>query len=376
MFCHQYPRIRSLSFAILMAVTVAGAFVAKRAEAQQPSNGPVKFQRCWSFAVSGAGGEAVFVDDRRVILRVPGGIIRSLSLKNGQEEWSTDLGGEVISNIIGAGDRYLAVSASRSANGTSEPAVYLRSISADSGLVGIQVRLPFAEGVSLAAVDDRVIAAGADGSIAAFTLEGKPIWNFLLAGGITVGPEADDSGLLLGTGERRIYRIAAATGETLARFVHSSSPVSLGRDEDGVIFVGDERGRVARLAGESGDASWTFKSGGRVDDVVFSGDRVIVSSVDNFVYAIDRGTGNVEWKKRLAGRVLGDPLVTSDSVIAVVHGEGSATIIAAGSGKVRESIVFGPDIGARSAPLASPSGHVVFTLSDRIAAYHNTKCTQ
>jgi outer membrane protein assembly factor BamB len=55
---------------------------------------------------------------------------------------------------------------------------------------------------------------------------------------------------------------------------------------------------------------------------VLVGDRVLIASFDNFVYALARSTGDRIWKRRLENRIISAPLVEGDaSLVAPLRGD-------------------------------------------------------
>ena len=52
------------------------------------------------------------------------------------------------------------------------------------------------------------------------------------------------------------------------------------------------------------------------------GDRLLVASFDNFVYALARSTGDRIWKRRLENRITSAPMVEGDaSLVAPLRGD-------------------------------------------------------
>src|SRR6185295_1102443 len=55
---------------------------------------------------------------------------------------------------------------------------------------------------------------------------------------------------------------------------------------------------------------------------VLAGDRVLVASFDNFVYALSRSKGDRIWKRRLENRITSAPIVDGDaSLVAPLRGD-------------------------------------------------------
>ncbi len=76
---------------------------------------------------------------------------------------------------------------------------------------------------------------------------------------------------------------------------------------DGVVYVGDWRGRVYALDATTGRVRWTFKGEGRIKGAVArSGNRLYVGTYDGYLYALWAKTGKLIWRTesqdRLGGR--------------------------------------------------------------------------
>ncbi len=76
---------------------------------------------------------------------------------------------------------------------------------------------------------------------------------------------------------------------------------------NGLVYVGDWRGRVYALDEQTGRVRWTFQGHGRVKGAVsLSGDRLYVGTYKGYLYALNPQTGKQIWRTssqdRLGGR--------------------------------------------------------------------------
>jgi hypothetical protein len=107
---------------------------------------------------------------------------------------------------------------------------------------------------------------------------------------------------------------------------------------------------------------------------VIIGDRVLVASFDNFIYALSRASGDRIWKRRLENRITADPIVEGDAtMIAPLRGDYVAVFLNADGRRVnlfqldREfEIVADPIFSGDMLVLATNKGLVVATAT-RIA---------
>ncbi len=72
---------------------------------------------------------------------------------------------------------------------------------------------------------------------------------------------------------------------------------------DKFYIVGDSIGNLYAINNIDGNIIWKFRAGGKLTDIKIFGDRIIVSSNDNFIYCMDISSGKRIWKKRLSGRI-------------------------------------------------------------------------
>jgi outer membrane protein assembly factor BamB len=66
---------------------------------------------------------------------------------------------------------------------------------------------------------------------------------------------------------------------------------------NGIVYVGDWKGKVYAFGANRGNLLWTFETGGKIKGgLALSGRRVFVGSYDNHVYALDARTGKLVWR--------------------------------------------------------------------------------
>jgi outer membrane protein assembly factor BamB len=86
---------------------------------------------------------------------------------------------------------------------------------------------------------------------------------------------------------------------------------------DGVLYVGDWRGRVYALDATTGRIRWTFQGKGRIKGgVARSGNRLYVGTYDGYLYALRASTGKLIWRTRSQDRLGGRGYFYSTPAIA------------------------------------------------------------
>src|SRR5207248_2614681 len=109
---------------------------------------------------------------------------------------------------------------------------------------------------------------------------------------------------------------------------------------NGLVYVGDWRGKVYALDAVTGRIRWSFQTGGAVKDAIaLSGHRLFFGSYDRTFYALDAATGDVGWRFAANGPI-----------------SGSATVI--------DGIVYFATLKQRTYGLDARTGHRVWAFPD------------
>jgi outer membrane protein assembly factor BamB len=134
-------------------------------------------------------------------------------------------------------------------------------------------------------VDDAVFAAGLDGTVTAFDLQGKQRWS-VSAGrhSIFANLAGNENGILVSSSDLFLHSLDPNTGEQ--RWKHSLLE----------CVYADGRRVLADVVAGGGD----YQSPPTV-----SNGKVFVGSPDRFVYAVDELTGNEVWRFETSGQVSG-----------------------------------------------------------------------
>ena len=86
---------------------------------------------------------------------------------------------------------------------------------------------------------------------------------------------------------------------------------------DGLVYVGDWRGRVYALDAATGRVRWTFQGKGRIKGAIAkSGNRLFVGTYHGYLYALRASTGRVIWRTRSQDRLGGRVYFYSTPAIA------------------------------------------------------------
>lgn len=277
--------------------TMFGADRANTGYSPEATGPPETPNALWSVETNaGIEGSAVVVDGR-VYVGSTDNWLYAFDADTGDEEWSTETGGEI----------------------HSTPAV--------AGEAGTRT-------VYVGSDDGRLYAFDAD------TGEDVPEWSFAIDGRIRASPTvletAGDSGLVYVGTERdpegnRLYALDAETGtveweQDIGSNI-SGTPAIVTDDNGATVYVGTETGELLAFDAEDGSAVWDppFEVGedlpeAEADLVDFTGaiaatsQAVYAGNRDGHLYALDRDTGQQRWSFDTGGVLVAGPAVTDELV--------------------------------------------------------------
>lgn len=79
------------------------------------------------------------------------------------------------------------------------------------------------------------------------------------------------------------------------------------------LFISTSDGRVVALQLQSGTKLWERLLGGKPKEILAL-DTIFVGSTDNYMYSLSRKNGNINWRWRTGGDIVGAPTADSDRV--------------------------------------------------------------
>lgn len=329
-------------------------------------------ERCWIYGL-GDSPTSLLAADTENIYFAGAGIVRAVDSGTGTRLWSADLGG-IVNDLASAEHRVFAVTNSVESDPESAKAV-LRSLNARTGLIDWSQTLAFSERFYLlAGTSSAVLVADAEGRLYAFEKgSGKEIWKKAFPGRLTARPAAEGLSIAAVFSDNEVAVMSMEDGTLRTRAVLKNPATSLfinGED----VFVGDGRGSLSFISGETGRINWEFRSGGEITHISALRDGILVTSRDNFIYFLSRGSGNVVWKRRLPARVIEGGLLVDDMVFALVYGEDLAYLIDGRKGSVIEQVAQTEKAASARIPVLVGSKGIAFTTSKGIEFYSLSGC--
>ena len=306
------------------------------------------------------------VDKLNIYLPENGGRITAISLSTGTRLWSTELGGEIRSNVVTLGSNVYAVTVDPSRHAR------LRSLSITSGIPNLEVEMPSGENVRLGIADNKLVVTLDTGYLAVYEFgDTKPDWQSSL-------PAIDLSTMLFtpakiiaATADKRIHAINLADGKESSALPVADQVVALGLFE-GNILSGDSRGNLMRY-NEDRSVSWRFRNGARISSIVPTTKGILAASADNFVYMIGGYFGDIRWKKRMAGRV-SSVATDGDVGIVLTVGEPTAVLLNLENGKSVGQFAISDD-DSFTQPVITADGRLFFFTTKQILSESVGTCS-
>lgn len=358
---HKSPRKNSKLTPQRVLFTTFFALVtftsATNGSTESRSEAPDVFSKCWEYAVSSNLGVGIAADGSNVYFLGVDNKLHGVELALGNKLWSSELGGEVVSNLLVVADSIFVVTSSPPDTVNPSGKSILRALSRQTGITEWQAELSSSSVIWLGSVASNLLAVSSDGSISSFARgDGSTVWKINLESGVTSEPHFINDGIELGTKKNEVLKISA-TGSIRVSWKSEYSPTAVRVGSSGRLLVGDDRGNLTLVSSE-GDRLWSFRNGAQISSASLHGSEYLATSHDNFVYKLSRG-GGVKWKRRLSGRVNDRPIVLGDTAVITTVGTGSVYVLDLRNGKVLNRIETGDEVSLRVSGQINDRGFVI-----------------
>ena len=253
------------------------------------------------------------------------GTLESINISENKNNWRAVLGTEIISNIsLDTKNIYIA-----SKSGSEDEYPKLRAISKLTGITKWQKDLRKTPVVYLETAGNLFIFADTyllvidprDGSTITET---------------NVQTESSEKNIYLNFHKNSTYGFNPTES---ARFftnsgIETENITGLTQNPETLIF-GSKNGEIHSYHKLRGKKLWSGKAGGEISSLTFfEEDKILVGSLDNFLYLFSAKDGNLIWKRRLPYRLTEKPLITDKAALVANIGSSDGFIIELEKGKV------------------------------------------
>jgi outer membrane protein assembly factor BamB len=160
---------------------------------------------------------------------------------------------------------------------------------------------------TVAPVSTGLHLAGASGANA-WALDaatGRTRWQHDLGAVVILPPVSADTGLLFLTAANDAVLLAVDDGRELWRQPINGRAMSVAAAAGGRAWIGLDDGRLLAMQTSTGAIRWTRTLPGAAFVMTPLGDRLLVGSADNFLYALRDKDGGTAWRWRTGGDVVG-----------------------------------------------------------------------
>ena len=322
----SYRHIVSLALTLLLTQGIFG---------QQPGE-QTPYSLCSTYVSDSGSIFAATTVAGGAAIAEKGGRIRLVSADTLDTVWSTEVGGEVVSNVLGSGDSlYVVVNTA-----SDEPRSRLRVLSIETGLIKSTYELASSSSFLLSSAGEAVVIVPAGKAPAVFSAgtRSQP--------GIFETWTADDSFLfadkdrvLVASSNGRVRIVSLITGSIVAETLGSKGKAATALlTAGGRSVVGTGRGDIRAESIDTSGRSWAFKTGGAIVFLESFDGKILAASNDNFLYLFSEDSGRVIWRSRLPGRPSTGALLQNTTAAIAVLGEERLLLIDLANGKVLNSV--------------------------------------
>lgn len=286
--------------------------------------GHLPFHQCWKKGVENTGNVVIASDNaKEFVSSNVEGLIELADLHSGKSYWQSEIGTDIYQNFILDKDRVFFISRPPGFQDSDEigdnlpEGFTINSLSRLTGLTDWQRFLPADAGKNayLNYFNKHLTILTDTGKI--FFLN-KETGEVLLENNIPYKPVSIpfnlQDKLLFGTDDNKLVVLSTQDGNIVGERQLKIKPNIIYGTDLHNLFISDKTGNILSV-NEEGKTNWEVKVGAEITNITKAAKGLLVSSLDNYVYLLSEKNGNRIWRKRLAGRSTGKPLI-KDNVAA------------------------------------------------------------
>lgn len=317
---------------------------------------------------------ALAADQGSIYFATDAGEIQARDASTAEVVWKSEIGGLMVSNIAFSEKHLFAASNPQVDVESNGGQTMLRMLSKTTGLTDKSITLPRQEALFIIQSQGFVFAASQSGWMAAFdAASGEKLWERLFPDGLSAQPSVVGGAAAIGTRTNEVVLIDIKTGSDLLSHKETQRLTAVAALESRQIVYGSERGRLERVDSDNKPSRWKFRAGGQISGIKPNGDRLLISSFDNFIYMVSP-KGDLDWKKRLPGRPAENVLLMDGVGVVAISGDGSAIVFNSENGRTVNRIDFGDSIIESAISVGSHG--IIFSVPGRILLYSTGSCAQ
>jgi outer membrane protein assembly factor BamB len=168
-----------------------------------------------------------------------------------------------------------------------------------------------------AAGDGLVFVAGAEELLALRDTDGSPVWRLSLQEPLATPPVWANGWLVTTVKSGTVTAYRGSDGSQVWQHDTGSSARARPTLAADRLYVPTEDGRLTALLVETGETVWERQFDGMPSEVLAAEPRLYVGSTDNFFYCLNAASGQVIWRWRTGGDIVGLPAADDQKVYFV-----------------------------------------------------------
>lgn len=305
-----YKRVASLRTTIYSAVTAFFLGSASLSLAQQPASDNdaaepriVALDPRWTVSLASPPAAPPGFDQQMAYVPLGGGEIVAIGLDTGRVQWTLDLQ-TAFPPATGDGMVFIAGDALATAVDQSSGRTLWRTP------LGARLAAPLYWDAGW------VLASTENGDLLAMdAADGRVIWRVPVGAPVAVAPSVAEERLYVALTDRQVVAVAHDTGAELWRLPLDEDVTGMLALED-QLLIGTRANLLHSVSLDRGRIDWSQKAGADVMGAPTADDAYIYFvAFDNVLRALDRGNGNLQWRRNLPSRPSGGPLRIDDVVV-------------------------------------------------------------
>lgn len=312
-------------------------------KSQQMPSFEKPFKLCRTYLNSSGTTQNLASDNNKnIIFTSDNNYIYSINPETNLENWKSQTSGK-ISPVINSDLENIYYLTSIE-NGSEERTFILNSISQKTGITNWQKKLGNFTNIKLhEASDENLIYLSAENhSILAINkTDGFTNWTKNLQPQIISVNTLSTNQINVLT-EDSVIKIAKNNGEFLGEIRIRKNPTSNSISKKTYLLLGYSDGEFIKITADtkSSDFLWKIKAGGGISSITEIENKILFSSLDNFLYLYTTANGKLKWKRRVSGRINIKPLIYEKYAIVLSSSDNIASIIELDEGKVVNQIII------------------------------------
>jgi outer membrane protein assembly factor BamB len=339
--------------------------VLKNTAGQGKLNFTEPFKRCWVYGGNNGLSRIIASDNEsNIILTSDNFALISINPSTNLENWKSLAGGKIeAESVTDENNLYFVTSFE---NESKRKNYTLNSISLKTGITNWQKKILDYSKFKLNETKNKeflFLVADEKSLSAVWKSNGETRWTKDFISPIQ-SVNASKNELLNIILEDRLLRALISSGEISAETNLKTKAGSHSIIRDTYLLVGYPNGEISKITAERNKSEiiWRIKTGGGISGLVEYEDEILVTSLDNFIYLFSNESGKLKWKKRVAGRINIEPIVSGNFSIIANSGDNSSSIIDLRDGKVVNQIRLEADNYFSGPPLVA-GAYVVLQTS-------------